>query len=120
MVNKNFENNMVKLTKIFNNRPNHFIKFLIENNAFNKNFISKVDKSDNLNSFSIDMTTYDFNGFTQMEEFFNSLISESDNDRELLEQELREQLLSYVNSEKYTEAAKIRDIIKKKGLNFKL
>jgi len=113
-----FGHNLVKLFNIFRNRPNHLVEFLIENNAFDKNFINKMDKGNKLLGIDVNNINIDFCSFSEMNTFFNGLLEYSNS--EILEEELNEQLSEYIKEERYEEAAKIRDVINKKGFNFKL
>ena len=40
--------NLLVVLKLFQNRPHHLTKFLIENKALNYDFLSKISDSDNL------------------------------------------------------------------------
>jgi hypothetical protein len=116
MKNEEFYKNLSSLLKIFNNRPNHLGKFLIENDAFNKTFIENIIKSNNLSKLkNFDHKSLLFNDYEEMDEFFSNLINVNDN-----ENELNEKLFSYIQNEEFEKAAKLRDYMIKNSINIKL
>jgi HSP20 family molecular chaperone IbpA len=110
-----FYKKIVKLLKMFNNRPYHLAKFMLDNSAFSKGFIKNISKNKKLNSIS-DGDVYNVNKFTdisEMEEFYNSLVVDiSGKNKEDLEIELNKRLDLLVKSEKYEDALKVRDYMK--------
>ena len=46
---KKFEKNLISFLKLFQNRPFHLAKYLLENNGLNDEFIDKITKSEKLN-----------------------------------------------------------------------
>ena len=123
--NENLQKNLITLLKIFKNRPYHLSKYLLENLAFSKSFLNKIQNSEKLSSLSdesdLDFPSY-FPNITQMEDFYNSLLEEV---REISEtkrlgdltENLNSKLVDLINNEKYEEAAALRDYMTKNGIN---
>jgi len=122
--NENLQKNLITLLKIFKNRPYHLSKYLLENLAFSKSFLNKIQNSEKLSSLSdesdLDFPSY-FPNITQMEDFYNSLLEEV---REISEtkrlgdltENLNSKLVDLINNEKYEEAAALRDYMTKNGI----
>jgi hypothetical protein len=122
--NENLQKNLITLLKIFKNRPYHLSKYLLENLAFSKSFLNKIQNSEKLSSLSdesdTDFPSY-FPNITQMEDFYNSLLEEV---REISEtkrlgdltENLNSKLVDLINNEKYEEAAALRDYMTKNGI----
>jgi hypothetical protein len=117
--------NLLVLLKIFKNRPYHLTRYLINNNAFNDEFIIKVLNSKKLNELKNQVIDdRQFNSIDEMKDYYNSLINYIDNLdseiylRELLD-ELKIQLKIALENEDYEKAAEIRDYIKINKLNKK-
>jgi hypothetical protein len=108
-------NNIRKLFRLFYNRPNHLAKYLIENNAFNDDFIHKVKYSHRLIDIDI-VDDMNFKSILEMESFFISLLK--DTDSEHIEQSLNSKLVDLVKSDKFEDAARLRDYMIKN--NFKI
>ena len=109
--------NLIKLFKMFKNRPNHFYKFLKENDALKEDFIKRVNSNGKLKRIN-NSTTQNFSNIDEMQDYLNSLIDLSDdNEQTSLEQRLNKKLKEAIEKEDYESASKIRDHMKK--LNFK-
>ena len=109
--------NLIKLFKMFKNRPNHFYKFLKENDALKEDFIKRVNSNGKLKRIN-NSTTQNFSNIDEMQDYLNSLIDLSDdNEQTSLEQRLNKKLKESIEKEDYESASKIRDHMKK--LNFK-
>ena len=106
---------LAKFLKFFINRPNHLARYLIENDALNKDFlkkISSIDKSDVDESNLISVYFLDIN---QMNNFFNKLIENGDgqlDNNENLIEELEKELQNCLFEERYEDAIRIRDYLK--------
>jgi len=108
--------NLITLFKIFKNRPYHLTKYLIDNNALNKEFIKKVRESEKLNNITnnkLDSEVY-FTNISQMEDFYSSILDEvkrltEGKSADVIEQELNTKLSDLIKEEKYEEAAQLRD-----------
>jgi len=111
------QRNLITLLKLFKNRPYHLSKYLLDNSAFNKDFLRKIDKSFKLNELSNKCSNSDlesFNNLNQMDDFYNSLLEEMNeiviHDKSVnLTIILNEKLDALIKEEKYEEAAALRD-----------
>lgn len=111
------QRNLITFLKLFKNRPYHLSKYLLDNSAFNKDFLRKIDKSFKLNELSIKCSNSDLESFknlTQMDDFYGSLLEEINeialHDKSInLTIILNEKLDDLIKNEKYEEAAALRD-----------
>ena len=110
------QRNLITLLKLFKNRPYHLSKYLLENAAFDKGFLRKIDKSFKLNELSSKCSNSDlesFNNLNQMDDFYSSLLEEMNeivlHDRNNFTIVLNDRLDSLIRDEKYEEAAALRD-----------
>jgi hypothetical protein len=111
------QRNLITFLKLFKNRPYHLSKYLLDNSAFNKDFLRKIDKSFKLNELSNKCSNSDldaFNNLNQMDDFYNSLLEEMNeivlHDKSInLTIILNEKLDVLIKEEKYEEAAALRD-----------
>jgi hypothetical protein len=118
------QRNLITLLKLFKNRPYHLSKYLLDNSAFNKEFLKKIDKSFKLNELSNKYSNLDLDSFsslTQMDDFYNSLLEEMHeivlHDKSVdLTKSLNERLDFLIKDEKYEEAAAIRDYMVQLGI----
>jgi hypothetical protein len=119
MENENFHKNLISLLKVFKNRPYHLSKYLIDNNAFNKDFIQKIQNSSKLSEIN-EMENKYFSSISQMEDFYSSLLEEgvvsAKKTKKELTIELNNKLAQLIMDEKYEEAAALRDYMLKKGI----
>jgi hypothetical protein len=107
----------------FINRPNHLAKYLMDNDALSKEFLSRITSVDlpEINeSKMIDVYFLDIN---QMNIFFKNLLNKEkypDSNNEDLIQELEKELQKSISEERYEDAIRIRDYLKninKRNLN---
>ena len=111
------QRNLITFLKLFKNRPYHLSKYLLDNSAFNKDFLRKIDKSFKLNELSNKCSNSEldaFNNINQMDDFYNSLLEEMNeiviHDKSInLTIILNEKLDDLIKEEKYEEAAALRD-----------
>lgn len=118
-----FERNLSLLLKLFNNRPNHLAKYLINHDSFTKEFENLVINSDKLNNTSTLISNFDsmnFSNYDEMNSYFDKLIREDINNQLVpdpeLAKELNDQLFTLLNLEKYEDAVKLRDYMLKKNI----
>ena len=113
MINENLQNKLIKLLKLFQNRPNHLAKYLIDNNAFNEIFIKNIINSKKLDD--IENILPDFKNIEEINNFFNffddSYKSKKKQEKSL--EELTEKLEEYIKAENYEDAIRIRNYIRK-------
>jgi len=110
--------NLVKLLKIFQNRPNHLAKYLIDNVAFNDLFLKLLVESEKLSDLE-DSPIPIFKDIEEMNDYYNifddSYKSKKKNPKKILE-DLNKKLEECLKLEKYEDAIRIRDYIAKMGL----
>ena len=120
MSNGNLNNNLISLFKLFKNRPYHLTKYLLDNSAFTKEFLEKIDKSSKLSSVSENEIQSYFGNINQMEDFYNSLLEESKLPMKLskkdIAEELNKKLSQFIKEERYEEAAALRDYMLQYGI----
>jgi len=118
-MNKEYENLLIIL-KLFQNRPNHLSKFLIDSKALNPEFINKLKDSERLNEIKrngIHDNYLHFNTISEMKEYYSSLIDDLENIRKKksgteLIKEFNDKLSEAIRIEYYEEASRIRDYMK--------
>ena len=103
--------NLVKLFKLFSNRPNHLAKYMIDNVAFNDFFLKLVENSQKLEEIE---NIPSFKAIQEMNDFFNLMedFSTKKSSSKTIE-ELNQKLNEYLELEKYEDAIRIRDYINK-------
>jgi excinuclease UvrABC helicase subunit UvrB len=120
---KRTQRKLSKFLGFFINRPNHLAKYLMDNDALNKEFLSRITSVDlpEINeSKMIDVYFLDIN---QMNIFFKNLLNKEkypDSNNEDLIQELEKELQKSISEERYEDAIRIRDYLKninKRNLN---
>jgi len=107
--------NLARFLKFFINRPNHLARYLIENNALNKEFIKKLNtiKEDKIEEGNF-IPVY-FLDIDQMNNFFIKLIDNKDSNSLnsfTLREDLEKELENCIKEERYEDAIRIRDYLK--------
>jgi hypothetical protein len=109
---------LVKFFKMFQNRPNHLAKYLIDNVAFNDLFLKLLVESEKLSDLE-DSPIPIFKDIEEMNDYYNifddSYKSKKKNPKKILE-DLNKKLEECLKLEKYEDAIRIRDYIAKMGL----
>jgi hypothetical protein len=109
--------NLVRLLKLFQNRPNHLAKYLIDNVAFNDLFLKLLLESEKLSDLENTPPPF-FKDIDEMNEYFNvfdsSYKSKKKNPKKILE-DLTKKLEECIRLEKYEDAIRIRDYMIKMG-----
>jgi protein-arginine kinase activator protein McsA len=108
-------NKLVKFLKFFINRPNHLARYLIENDALKKEFISKLSNDDNYEDLENKIKSVYFTDLDQMKSFFDKLINSKNTDlvtEKNLLIELEKELQVSIQQERYEDAIRIRDYLK--------
>lgn len=127
----NLYRNLTILLKIFKNRPNHLAKYLIDNMAFNDIFIENLINSEKLNDMSpsetqsyfselMNLDAPYFSNYEEMNDYYNEMMIQDIKqlqDSSKIEYELNEKMDGYLYEEKYEEAAKLRDYMKRNNIN---
>ena len=109
--------NLVRLLKLFQNRPNHLAKYLIDNMAFNDLFLKLLVESEKLSDLE-DNPIPTFKNIDEMHDYFN-VFDESykskKKDPEKIIKDLTSKLEECLRLEKYEDAIRIRDYMIKLG-----
>lgn len=112
--------NLLVILKLFQNRPNHLSKFLIDSKALNPDFINKLKDSEKIKQLKengIHNNHLHFDTISEMKDYYSSLIDDLENikqkktGKELIE-EFNSKLKLAIDKEDYEEASRIRDYMK--------
>src|ERR1019366_8658290 len=125
--NEELYKNLVILLKMFKNRPYHLARYLVENSSLSHDFIKKLLKSDKLKEISdkeVDSSSIIpayFVDIQQMEDFYVSFIDDikklsNGKSIEEVTKEINQKLDGYIKSEKFEDAARIRDYMVRNGI----
>jgi hypothetical protein len=115
--------NLVGLIKLFNNRPLHLAKYLIENKAISQEFIDKITNSEKLSeldeaeSSAVVKAIY-FVDISHMTDYFEALIDENqkiESKNDVISR-LNDKLDKFIKEEKYEDAGRIRDYMIKNNI----
>ena len=122
------ERNLITFLKLFQNRPSHLAKYLLENDSFSDKFKNNVINSDKLDEFSLkysqgELPTIYFLNFKEMLKFYENIsnelnIDKLDNDK--ISDKLNDRLDECIKYEKYEEAIKIRDFMIQNNIKRKI
>ena len=126
MENDNLYRNLVILLKMFKNRPYHLTKYLIENSALTSEFIKKVSENEKLADISDDeddkvkQPIY-FLDIGKMNDYYSSFtdeikLLEKCKTNEEIEEEFNSRIETLLIEEKYEDAARLRDYMKKNNI----
>jgi excinuclease UvrABC helicase subunit UvrB len=116
------QSNLINLFKLFKNRPNHLVRFLLDNDALNDKFLNRVKNNMNLSN---DIQESDLNkSFDSIEDmkdhfslFINDVeISKKKKTKEELIEELTLKIIVAVDNEDYEEAARVSDYMVRNNL----
>jgi hypothetical protein len=131
MKNEKIYQNLVVLFKLFRNRPYHLAKYLLENSAISEEFLKKLNSSEKLKELSEENSTGQkllpspepvyFLDIKQMDDFYQSFIDNlseltKDKDIEQITKDLNEKLDNLIKSEKYEDAARVRDYMSRNNI----
>lgn len=115
--------NLITLIKLFSGRPLHLAKYLIENNALDKDFESKITNNEKLGDLDesekggISKAIY-FVDISHMKDYFNSLlddVSRVEVKRDI-SKELNDKLDKFIREERYEDAIRVRDFMSKNNI----
>jgi hypothetical protein len=101
---------IVLLFKYFDNNYNILVKYLIDNNSFNEDFLKNIYNSD----FLKESDKHKFKNISEIDNFLLSILLEQENEKELISK-----LEKLIENEEYEKAAKLRDYIFKNNNNNK-
>jgi hypothetical protein len=112
---KNNQKNLTKFLSFFINRPNHLAKYLIDNDALKREFISKLQKESDYKLLEGKLKMTYFENLDHMNEFFKKLIDSNvkleDSEKNLIEK-LEKELQLSILEERYEDSIRIRDYLK--------
>lgn len=111
----NHYQNLVKLLKVFQNRPNHLAKYLIDNLAFNDLFLKLLSESERLSELD-NNSLPNFKDYEEMNDYYNIFDDSYKSKRKSPEKIIKElslKLEECLRLEKYEDAIRIRDYITK-------
>jgi hypothetical protein len=116
--------NLIVLFKLFGGRPLHLAKYLIENDALDKQFIDKITNNDKLSemneseSEALTKAIY-FLDISHMKDYFNSMLDESSKieSKRDMTKELNEKLDKFIKEEKFEDAIRVRDYMSKNNID---
>jgi hypothetical protein len=119
--------NLLMILKLFQNRPHHLTKFLLDNGALNQDFLTKISESDKLSEMSkigIKENHLHFSDISEMKKYYQSLLDDLDGlknrkSREELTNELNDKLRKAIDIEDFEEASRIRDYMKTNNIKKK-
>jgi hypothetical protein len=113
---------LVIFLKLFKNRPYHLSKYLLDNNALDKNFIKTLLNNKKIDNMLDSNVSIDFESIKDMNSFYSKLvdIEKLDNKTfEEIEQELNIKLNKLIQIENYEEAIILRDYMNRKNIKRK-
>jgi excinuclease UvrABC helicase subunit UvrB len=118
MNNEELNDHLANFLKMFKNRPYHLAKYLIDNSALNKPFINKIVKSAKLNNKDEKPQVY-LTEISEMDDFYNSILDPVKIGNKTLEEvtkEVNDKMDELIKTEKFEEAAKLRDYMNRKSI----
>lgn len=112
--------NLLMILKLFQNRPHHLTKFLLDNKALNSDFLKKISESDRLSEMAkggIKENHLHFSDISEMKKYYQSLLFDLNDLKnkkniEELTLELNEKLKKCIEIEDFEEASRIRDYMR--------
>jgi hypothetical protein len=126
--NERIYKNLITILKLFQNRPYHLAKYLIENEAFSLEFLEKIKNSEKLNKINQEEDTTSiqaihFIDISHMKDFFNSLTDDVYDkklgDKRDVASEINKKLDRCIKEERYEDAVRIRDYMQKNNIERK-
>lgn len=109
--------NLVRLLKIFQNRPNHLAKYLMDNMAFNDLFQKMLMESEKISELK-NNSIPNFKDIDEMNDYYNVFDETYKNKKkspEKIKADLIQKLEEYLRLENYEDAIRIRDYMTKMG-----
>lgn len=119
MDDKKFIDNFIKLIKLFKNNPHFLTKFLLTNYAFDKKFVKTIENSEFLSKLKRKDYSLNFKNFDEMNKYFMNIVNSSVSDIKESEKKFNDTLMNLINEEKYEDASKLRDYMKKNNIKIK-
>lgn len=119
MEDRKFIENFIKLVKLFKNSPHFLSKFLLNNYAFDDKFVKIIENSEFLTKMKRKDYDLNFKSFDDMNEYFMSIVNDSVSNIKESEKNFNDNLTKLLTDEKYEEASKLRDFMKKNNIKIK-
>jgi len=91
------------LFRMFSDKRYHLAKFLVDHGAVSESFLSKLDCAE------LEYRS-DFSDIDEIEEHFASLLGQTEPPQEI---DLKAKLMDLIEAEKYEDAARLRDYMRK-------
>jgi hypothetical protein len=113
---KSHQRKLSKFLSFFINRPNHLAKYLLDNESLNKEFLDKISAVELPESTDPKIVNLYFSDINQMNIFFKNLLNKDkypDINGETLLEELEKELQNCIMEERYEDAIRIRDYLRK-------
>ena len=109
--------NLTKLFLLFQNRPQHLAKYLLEKCAFNDFFLKIILESEKLNTDNKNNETPVFKDIDEMNDYYD-IFKEPKGKKSATKraEDLMNKLAECLKDEKYEDAARIRDYLIKLGV----
>lgn len=106
---------VLNLLKMFNNRPHHLAKFIIDNNILSEDTIRKLNNNEFLNKeidFNFKPNIF-FKNISEVEDYYDNIINNEKIDNDLKLESLKEKLDYFLSIEDYRKANEINKEIQK-------
>jgi hypothetical protein len=104
-----------KFIRLFDGRPSHLTKYLMDNGAFTDVFKDKLLNNSKLNNIDEDKTL-DFKSISEMDNYFQSFLVKDLKKETNLEKELNDKLALLIEEERFEEASNLRDYMNLKNI----
>jgi hypothetical protein len=120
--------NLITILKLFQSRPYHLAKYLMENEALREDFLEKIKNSERLNKINegesdSSIKAIYFIDISHMKDFFNSLTDDKYDkntiDKRDITTDLNRKLDRCIREERYEDAIRIRDYMEKNNIERK-
>ncbi len=119
MEEKQFIDNFIKLIKLFKNKPHFLTKFLLNNYAFDKKFVDTIQTSEFLTKIKRSDYNLNFKNFDEMNQYFFNIVNSGIKNIKETKKDFNKNLKKLLDEEKYEEASKLRDYMKKNKIDIK-
>lgn len=114
---RKIHDNLVNLISAFGDNKDVLVKYLLDNIAFNDNFLSKILSN---NKISKVIEVPEFMSIAEINSYYNSLIDDFEGNGESIEEltlNLNNKLNDLINKELFEEAIRVRDYMVKNNIN---
>lgn len=105
---------ILNLLRVFESNPNRLVNFLIKNNAFNKEFLERINTSEYLSSYKRKNKPVFFK-IDELIEFEETILLNSSDD---LTKQYNEKIKKYIELENYEAAEQLKKYMTNNGIKF--